>query len=65
MSLNFDATFGRLAGEDFDRALLLAARFDPRGHRLLAELAVCRGGLAAVGVQANEDVSDDEILSGR
>lgn len=65
VSLNFDATFGRLAGEDFDRALLLAGRFDPRGHRLLAELAVCRGGLASVGVQADEDVSDDEILSGR
>lgn len=65
VSLNFDATFGRLAGEDFDRALLLAGRFDPRGHRLLAELAVCRGGLSSAGVQADEDVSDDEILSGR
>lgn len=64
VSLNFDATFGRLAGEDFDRALLLAGRFDPRGHRLLAELAVCRGALAAVGETRDEDVSDDEVLSG-
>lgn len=64
VSLNFDATFGKLAGEDFDRALLLAERFDPRAHRLLAELAVCRGGLASVGGQSDEDVSDDEVLSG-
>lgn len=64
VSLNFDATFGRLAGEDFDRALLLASSFDPRGHRLLAELAVCRGVLASVGESRDEDVSDDEVLSG-
>jgi hypothetical protein len=48
-ALNFDATLARLAGVDFDRALLLAQQFDALGHRLQAELAVCRGGLAAAG----------------
>jgi len=64
VSLNFDATFGRLAGQDFERALLLAGRFDPRGHRLLAELAVCRGALAAFGDMQDQDVADEEVLSG-
>jgi hypothetical protein len=56
-SLNFNATFARLARVDFDGALLLAQRFDGRAPRLLAELAVCRGGLAAAGVA---DIADDE-----
>jgi hypothetical protein len=59
-SLNFDATLARLARLDFDRALLLADLLDARGHRLLAEISVCRGGLAAAGVEAAVEELDDE-----
>jgi hypothetical protein len=57
-SLNFNATFAQLARIDFDGALLLAQRFDARPVRLLAELAVCRGGLVAAGDSPAS--SDDE-----
>jgi hypothetical protein len=60
-TLNFDATLARLARVDFDRALLLAQQFDTLGHRLLAELAVCRGGLAAAGfVEIAEELDQRE-----
>lgn len=64
MWLNYDATFGRLAGTDFDRALLLAGRFDTRGYRLLAELATCRGGLAAVSGDDSDGLADDDVAAG-
>lgn len=58
-ALNFDATLARLARVDFDRALLLAQQFDPLGHRLLAELSVCRGGLASAGFTEIAEQLDD------
>jgi hypothetical protein len=58
-ALNFNATFARLARIDFDGAWLLARQFDGRAPRLLAELAVCRGGLAAADDSA---VDEDEDL---
>jgi hypothetical protein len=64
-SLNFDATLARLARVDFDRALSLARQFDTLGHRLLAELAVCRGGLASAGVTEVAEDLDDETASAR
>jgi hypothetical protein len=56
-ALNFNATFAQLARIDFDGAWLLARQFDGRAPRLLAELAVCRGGLAAAD---DSDVEEDE-----
>jgi len=55
-ALNFNATFAQLARIDFDGAWLLARQFDGWAPRLLAELAVCRGGLAAVD---NADVDEE------
>lgn len=43
---SFAGVFARLARADFDGALLAARRLDSRADRLVAELAVCRGGLA-------------------
>lgn len=60
-SLNFDATLARLARVDFDRALLLAEEFDSRGHRLMAVLAVCKGGLASSGIAEIAEELDDEL----
>lgn len=62
-ALNFDTTLTRLARFDFDRALLLALQFDTRGHRLLAQLAVCRGGLANAGVPDVADSDDSDLDS--
>lgn len=63
-SLNFDATLARLARVDFDRALMLAQQFDTPGHRLLAELSVCRGGLASAGLtEIAEDLDADTASS--
>jgi hypothetical protein len=56
-ALNFNATFAQLARIDFDGAWLLARQFDGRAPRLLAELAVCRGGLAAAD---DTDIDDGE-----
>lgn len=55
----YDTSLGRLAQADFERALLLARQIDDRGYRLLAELAVCRGGLAGAG----DEGAEDELLS--
>jgi hypothetical protein len=43
-SLDFDGAFGRLARIDFDGALLLARGLEGAAARVVAELAVCRGG---------------------
>jgi len=56
--LNFESALTALARSDFDRALLLAQQLSDKPVSLMAQIAVCRGGLAAP--QA-DDHSDDEI----
>ena len=45
-NLNFESTLAVLAQTDFDRALLLAQQLTIKDASLIAQLAVCRGGLA-------------------
>ena len=45
-NLNFESTLSVLAQTDFDRALLLAQQLTIKDASLIAQLAVCRGGLA-------------------
>lgn len=45
-NLSFKDTLAALARTDFDRALLLAQQLSTREATVLAQLAVCRGGLA-------------------
>ena len=59
-SLNFNATFARLARIDFDGAWLLARQLDGRAPRLLAQLAVCRGGLSAAGASSAGDEDPED-----
>ncbi len=46
-NLSFKETLAALARTDFDRALLLAQQLSTREATVLAQLAVCRGGLTA------------------
>lgn len=46
-NLNFENALTALAGSDFDRALLLAQQLSDKSVSLMAQIAVCRGGLAA------------------
>ncbi|HEX5736163.1 MAG TPA: hypothetical protein VF131_25265 [Blastocatellia bacterium] len=45
-NLSFESTLAVLAQTDFDRALLLAQQLTIKDASLIAQLAVCRGGLA-------------------
>jgi hypothetical protein len=46
--MGFESTFAALARKDFDRALFLAQQLSDEETSVLAQLAVCRGGLYAV-----------------
>jgi hypothetical protein len=45
--MGFESTFAALARKDFDRALFLAQQLSDEETSVLAQLAVCRGGLSA------------------
>ncbi|HYP25494.1 MAG TPA: hypothetical protein VE262_02140 [Blastocatellia bacterium] len=45
--MGLESTFAALARRDFDRALFLAQQLSDEETSVLAQLAVCRGGLAA------------------
>lgn len=57
-NLNFESTLAVLAQTDFDRALLLAQQLTIKDASLIAQLAVCRGGLARAPDTAR--AADDE-----
>ena len=57
-NLNFESTLAVLAQTDFDRALLLAQQLTIKDASLIAQLAVCRGGLARA--PETEHAGDDE-----
>ncbi len=57
--LNFENTLAVLAQTDFDRALLLAQQLTIKDASLIAQLAVCRGGLARAP-EAEHAESDEE-----
>ncbi|HJQ71368.1 MAG TPA: hypothetical protein VKA70_20485 [Blastocatellia bacterium] len=57
-SMSFESTLAVLAQADFDRALLLAQQLTIKDASLIAQLAVCRGGLARA--PATEHVGEDE-----
>lgn len=46
-NLNFENALTALAGHDFDRALLLAQQLSDKSVSLMAQIAVCRGGLTS------------------
>jgi hypothetical protein len=48
---SFEATFAALGRASFQRALSLAQQLAPRDISVLAQLAVCRGGLATCGTR--------------
>jgi hypothetical protein len=54
------ATLGKA---DFDRALVLAQQLDPEEASLIAQLAVCRGGLTEKP-PSERSAGDDETESG-
>jgi hypothetical protein len=56
-NLNFENALTALAGSDFDRALLLAQQLSDKSVSLMAQIAVCRGGLA---IPAASDLFNDE-----
>jgi hypothetical protein len=63
--LNFEGTLAVLAGADFDRALLLARQLTGNEVSVIAQLAVCRGGLAhspATSHAADEEELDSSNL---
>ena len=55
---SFESTLAVLAQTDFDRALLLAQQLTTKDASLIAQLAVCRGGLARA--PETEHAGDDE-----
>jgi hypothetical protein len=62
-NLNFESTLAVLAQTDFDRALLLAQQLTIKDASLIAQLAVCRGGLARA--PDVEHVADDEEVGAK
>lgn len=62
--LNFEGTLAVLARADFDRALLLAEQLASNEISVIAQLAVCRGGLAhspAIRHAADEEEAETGI----
>jgi hypothetical protein len=62
-NLNFESTLAVLAQTDFDRALLLAQQLTIKDASLIAQLAVCRGGLART--PEREHATDDEEVGAK
>lgn len=58
-NLNFESTLAVLAQTDFDRALLLAQQLTIKDASLIAQLAVCRGGLARA-LETEHAAGDEE-----
>lgn len=56
-NLNFEGALTALARSDFDRALLLAQQLSDKQVSLMAQIAVCRGGLAAP--QVSDHAADE------
>ena len=61
-NLSFESTLAVLAQTDFDRALLLAQQLTIKDASLIAQLAVCRGGLARA--PGTEHAGEEEVGSG-
>lgn len=62
MAASFEATLAALAREDFERALSLAQQLTGEEASVIAQLAVCRGGL--IQRSADEASESDEDLDG-
>jgi len=60
---SFERTLAALARADFDRALLLAQQLAGEEPSVIAQLAVCRGGLVEK-LPSDSQTSEDEIESG-
>lgn len=60
---SFESMLATLAKADFDRALVLAQQLTPEEASLIAQLAVCRGGLSEKP-SSERSASDDEAGSG-
>jgi hypothetical protein len=57
---NFESTLAALGRADFDRALLLAQQLTAKEASVLAQLAVCRGGLASEPA-GEQSTGEDEL----
>ncbi len=59
-NLDFEGTLAALAQVDFDRALLLAQQLDMKDASVIAQLAVCQGGLTVRPAGEHSTEGEDE-----